>query len=71
MRTLLPFLLLVSSPALAHHEVIVATSIIPAMTGLAFVLVTGVVVARRKWREVTGGKHANDATGSKRTVVQD
>ncbi len=41
---------LVAGPAQAHHEVVVATSFLPVMGGLALIMVAGLAAARQKLR---------------------
>lgn len=43
-------LVLGSTPALAHHEVIVATSMVPTMLGLAMIASVALGALWRKWR---------------------
>lgn len=50
MKTLAPILIIAATPALAHHEVIVATSMVPTMLGLATIASVGLGALWRKWR---------------------
>ena len=54
MRLLFAGALLAGTPAFAHHEVVVASSMIPAMTGLAFVVMSGFVGMRQRLRAKRG-----------------
>lgn len=43
-------LMLAAAPAYAHHEVVMATSILPTLGGLTFVIAAGLVALRKKLR---------------------
>lgn len=50
MRALTISATLIATPALAHHEVIVATSLLPALGGAAVLFAAVLVELRKKWR---------------------
>jgi len=47
-------LALVASPALAHHEVVVAASILPLLGGLAAISLGGIAAWRKRRQRKTG-----------------
>jgi len=49
MKRLAIIFALLASPAAAHHEVVVATSIVPMLSGLAAITLAG-FGAWRKWK---------------------
>ena len=51
MRTFILLFALLATPALAHHEVVVATSMLPVMGGLAVIAVAGMTALRDWWRK--------------------
>lgn len=51
MRYLAAIVILLATPALAHHEVVVATSMMPLMTGLAVITVGVIAVVRKRLRK--------------------
>ncbi len=57
MRTLTLALAVFASPTLAHHEVVMATSLIPTMGGLALIVMAALAGLRQKLRRK---KHATD-----------
>jgi hypothetical protein len=50
MRSLAPLSAVLATPAFAHHEVIVATSMMPLMGGLSLILVAALAGLRQKFR---------------------
>lgn len=48
MRGLAVLLTLAATPAAAHHEVVMATSMVPFLGGLATILVAGLVAWRNR-----------------------
>ena len=50
MRVMTVFLVLTASPAMAHHEVVVATSVVPTMLGIASIVSVGIGAFLQKWR---------------------
>jgi len=56
----LVLLLFLAAPAHAHHEVVVATSMMPLMVGLLVILTAGLAALRQKLRGSTA-KQPDDA----------
>lgn len=51
MRILSALFVLVATPAAAHHEVVVATSLLPLMGGLATIAVAAITAFRKALRK--------------------
>ncbi|MBY5933766.1 hypothetical protein KUV51_12210 [Tateyamaria omphalii] len=43
--------MLMATPALAHHEVAVVSSILPLMGGIAVIAIAGIGALRKHWRK--------------------
>ena len=51
MRSLAALLTVLATPALAHHEVVVATSMMPLMGGLAVIALSCAAAVRKRFRK--------------------
>ncbi|MEL7178391.1 MAG: hypothetical protein AAFN63_01030 [Pseudomonadota bacterium] len=50
MKYMAAVFMLLATPAWAHHEVVVATTMVPLMTGLAVITVGVIAVVRKRLR---------------------